>query len=464
MTHVLMTVSALDPDAPAIDVQWRSNESHPSLPQSPNSLMALIEHLDDLYPLARVLAGEAKADDLIAETFRRAAQTPPAERPDDLRGWLVGLLMEVRSERGDGDTDRGPGDPFGREAARKAAERTLPVAFAACSAQERALLTLDVLHGATAAEMAGALDVPVDEARERRDEARSSLRAALRDSLTGPERMLVDVALREEELREALREVLTHRFHPAPPNLQAEIASVIEDADASDPERDAAPEEEDNEEASAASTAGYIEERTQVQERTRRRRSRPLQTPSFDLAGGVLGVFLIVTLALGGYVTSVLLSPAPSSGPPQQSLTAFAAENAASADLALSSPDTAEVTRFLADTYDRRLALPRIDRTVLAGAGTVAVDGGPSVPAIVYRDTTRGSARITALAFTYASLDALDDRAPLDTNVRKALEREGRITARRTASHTVLYWRHRDDVFVLVAEGVEADSLAERVR
>jgi len=417
---------------------------------------ALLDRFDDLYALARVLAGEAGAEDLIRETYRRAAETPDSDRPDpeeteSVRGWLVGLLLDVRRERTDETSDRGPGDPFGQEAARQAAERTLPVAFAACSAQERAVLTLDVLSDATDIEIAAAFHITEPDAQEQRDEARASLRAALRDSLTGPERMLVDVALSEADLLDALRDVLRHRFHPGPSDLYSTVASQVRQAGSRQPAAEdedpdgAGPSPDDaSEKADAAETDGS-------------------RDASFRLTGGVVGVFVVLILIFGGYVLSAVVAP-PEPTDAALPLSAFAAQHTAALNPVLSDADSARATAFVGDTYNRQLSVPRIDGADLYAVAELSTGGSVRVPALLYREPPARTGDLVVYAFSYALLDSLDKRITLSPGVRSRLERPRELLARRVDGTSVLLWRDRDDIFVLVAPGIAPDALAPRVR
>lgn len=433
----------------------------------PDPSPSLDRYLDDLYPLARVLAGEAHADDLVAETYRRAAETPSHERPGDVRSWLLRLLLETRRTHTD-DKPRGPGDPFGQEAARQTAEKTLPVAFASCSAQERALLTLDVLTGASTSELGEAFGITAAEAREQCDEAHTALRAALRDALTGPERMLVDVALSDGDLREALREVLMHRFHPTPPSLHTKVRALLADASSSSSSsleagetEDPRPPEENGENSGPTTRLRMINTRSQVQERSRQHRSRSLDPPSFDLRRALVGVFVVVAVVLGGYVLSVALSPPPS--PTSGSLTAFLAQPPVDVETVLSSADSAEVVRVLDDTYDRRAAVPRIQRASLSGLGVLNMPDGPALPVLLYTDSTADGEALPAYLLGYAALDTLAGRARLDTRIRQVLEQENQIVPHRAGDRSVLYWRTRDDIYALISPTSNPQSLAARV-
>jgi len=437
-----------------------SSGSDSSGSDSPGRVSALLDRFDDLYALARVLGGEAGAEDLVREAFRRAAETDPSDRPDpssteSMRGWLVGLLLEARRERTDETADRGPGDPFGQEAARQAAERTLPIAFAACSAQERAVLTLDVLSEATDAEIAAAFEMTMPEAREQRDEARASLRAALRDSLTGPERMLVDVALSESELRDALRNVLRHRFHPGPSDLYSTVASQVRQAEA---RRTASAADADGASAAESTPDGEDDRDESHSEES------ALEPDSFALTGGVVGVFVLLLLFLGGYVLNAVTSPPEESAAPTPVLETFAARQSAAVTTVLADADSAQAIAYVEETYNRQISVPRIDDASVHAVAELSATGSRSVPVLLYRSPQEPDEEIVVYAFSYALLDTLSDRVTLRSGLRNQLEQPRTIIARRVGDRSVLLWRTRDDIYVLVAADAEPDSLAARIQ
>jgi hypothetical protein len=372
-----------------------------------------------------------------------------------VRGWLVGLLLEARRERTDETADRGPGDPFGQEAARQAAERTLPIAFAACSAQERAVLTLDVLSEATDAEIAAAFEMTMPEAREQRDEARASLRAALRDSLTGPERMLVDVALSESELRDALRNVLRHRFHPGPSDLYSTVASQVRQAEA---RRSVATTDADGEPAAESTPDGEGGGDDSDSE------GDALAPDSFALTGGVLGVFVVLLLFLGGYVLNAVTSPPKESPAPTPALETFAARQSATVTTVLADADSARALAYVEETYNRQISVPRIDEASMYAVAELSATGSRSVPVLLYRSPKDPDDELVVFAFSYALIDTLSDRVTLQSGLRNQLEQPGTIIARRVGDRSVLLWRNRDDIYVLVASGAEPDSLAARIQ
>lgn len=428
------------------------------MPDSSGPDSPLLSLLDDLYPLARVLVGEAGADDLIRTTYRRARDVPPPERPDALRSWLVGLLLETRRDRDDHPSDRGPGDAFGREAARHAAEQTLPVAFAACSAQERALLVLDVLSDASPAELAPALGLSDEDARRERDEARSALRAALRDALTGPERMLVDVALSEDDLRSVLHDVLRQRFQPAPPELHDQVSALLTSPAGASSGGDSSGGASDPESGDDASTAGP------GASAGRSERSVP-EEPSeeaFGLTAGLVGVGLLVAIVLGGYVVAAVWSTPSGSPSPPAPLSTFVADHLDDVETVLPETDSAGAADHLAQTYGRRVVLPRIADARVAAVGEVQTQSRTRIPVVLYDDAA-SDRRLYLFAFSYALLDTLNARVSLDAGTRRRLETEATPISRRTASRAVVLWRTRDDVLGLAAPDGSTEAFIERV-
>jgi hypothetical protein len=420
---------------------------------SPPNASSLDRHLETLYPLARVLAGPDRADALIEAVYERAAAVPPAQRPADGRAWLFRLLMEERDGAApeaeatappDGPDSSFPDDPFRRAVAEQTAERMLPVAVAACSVHERFVLAVDTLADPPDAALAAALDTSADEARSVRDRAWAALRAALRDVLTGPERMLVDVALPDAALRSQLRTLLADRFQPAPSSLGHRVTEVLESARA---ERAAAAAEEtspsgtSDAESSAAGTG-----------RDALRRALLSRTA---LAVGV-GLVLLAG-AIGG------LSYVTSSAPAPQGVVDLSVARAADLSTARETASATEAADYIRRTWDRRVAVPGLEGATLQGVGRLALGDRAEVPALLYRDDET-STRIVAYAFNYALLDRLGDRARLPRDLRAELAANAAPLPRQRSGRGVVLWRQRDDIFVLVAPDTDAETLRGRLR
>lgn len=426
-----------------------------SLPD-PDADRSLVQHVETLYPLARVLADPDEAAPLIRTVYEHAAEVPTAQRPSDARAWLFRLLLQAR----DGDLqpnekEEDPGsetsftdDSFRREVAAETAEQRLPVAFAACSLRERFILAIDVLGEPADDVLAAALDTSPEDARSVRDQARSALRASLRDVLRGPERMLVDVALPDEVLRGHLRDLLLDRFTPAPPSLQSTVLETLERARAT------------RAGGSASTDSSWIPGIEAA--RTILNRTLDAVPAGLSLRGLIGGVAFLLVLMAGIGGGAYLFSPSPSS-PATRSVVELSADRADRVEVALETNTPSRASAFVQQSFDRRLSVPEIDGASLRGVGRLALSMGTDVPALLYADDETGT-RITALAFNYALMDQLGDQATLDRDHRTRLTTNETLVSEQRGDRAVLLWRQRDDIFVIVAPGLQADSLRSRIR
>ena len=413
---------------------------------SSSDTSSLDRHLDALYPLARVLVGPERADALIEAAYERAAEVPPGQRPDDGQAWLFRLLMQERDGTPAGagaspdDADSSfPDDPFRRAVAEQTAERMLPVAFAACSVHERFVLAVDTLADLPDAALAAALDAAPEDARADRDRAWAALRASLRDVLSGPERMLVDVALPDEALRSQLRTLLSDRFQPPPSSLGHRVTEILESARAL--RAAAAPEEPAS---SETSEAGDLTDTL--------RRALLSRTTLAIVVGLVL-----VAGGIGG------LSYVPSSAPSAQGVVDLSVARTADLSIALETQSATEAAAYIRRTWNRRVSVPAIEEAPLEGVGRLAVDDRAEVPVLLYRDDQTGS-RIVAYAYNYALVDRLGDRARLARDLRAALAANDAPLSRQQSGRGVVLWRQQDDIFVLVAPDSDAETLRARLQ
>jgi len=417
----------------------------------PDSTRSLATHVEVLYALARVLTGSDEARTLVQSVYRHAAEVPPEQRPSDERAWLFRLMVNVQ----DGDLHRAGAevhpagdtsftdDPFRREVAEQTAERMLPTAFAACSLHERFILALDVLGDPSDEVLAAALDTTTADARSVRDQARSSLRASLRDVLRGPERMLVDVALSETALREQLHDLLVGRFHPAPDALHSTVTEVLERAKA---ERLA-----QSSEAPAPSDQSLL----------------PWGLDALwnwvsvrGLLGG-LGFLLIVLVGIGG--ANYLFSPSSPASSPTASIVDVSVQRAEGVQSALDTPDPDRATAYIRRTWNRRVSVPTIQDASFNGVGRLSLEMGTEVPVLRYRDDESG-VPILAFVFNYALMDSLGERATLDRQRRAELASNQQLLTAQRPQQAVVLWRQRDDIFVIVAPSSNADSLRARIQ
>lgn len=426
-----------------------------SLPDS-DADRSLLHHLEGLYALVRVLAGPDEAAALLRAVYEHAAQVPPPQRPSDERAWLFRLVGEARDgdlaaadpgSPADGDSSF-TNDPFRREVAAETAERRLPVAFAACSLQERFVLAIDVLSEPSDEVLAAALNTSPTRARSVRDQARSALRASLRDVLRGPERMLVDVALPDDVLREHLRDLLLSRFPPAPASLQSSVMEILDRAQA----------QRERESPSTESTP--LLDGASVRDRWKQALTAVRDALSLrGLIGGI--VFLVVVMAgIGSASYLFSSSPAP---PSPRGVVDLSAAQADRVERVLQTETPSRASAYVYQTWDRRISVPRIEGASLRGVGQLSLPMDTDVPALLYADDETGT-ELVALAFNYALLDQLGDRATLDRTHRTRLATNETLLAEQRGDRAVVLWRQRDDIFVLVAPSLQADTLRSRIR
>jgi len=412
-------------------------------PPDPSSSSSLARHLEALYSLACVLAGPERADALVERAYQRAVDVPPSQRPSDERAWLFRLLAKARNDAPTADSadeagasDASPEGTFRHTVAVETARRHLPIALAACSTRQRFVLTLDVL-GADAQTLAAALDLGDEEARSARDQARSALRASLRDVLNGPERMLVDVALPDEALRRLLRDLLEDEFLPLPSSLEHRVQQRLQAAE---------PEPSTSDEADADAPAEGLWPALR----------RPLNSRISILVGLAL-VFLAGGLAGLAYFDT------PSPPASSRSIVAFAAEPAPDVSSAHDTGAPDEAAAFIQQTWNRRVSVPVLDGASLQGVGRRPLVGSAEVPALLYRDDDSDT-RIVAYVFNYALLDRIGDRIRLGSSLRDELAANDTPLTRRREKQALVLWRQRDDIFVLVAPNVSPDTLRSRIQ
>lgn len=399
--------------------------------QSPHPLAT---HLRALYPLARVLVEPEAASSLVRHVYEEAAAVPPEERPADERAWLLRLMLKAQDVRFPTDEEELPAadssftdDSFRQEVAEELAAEKLPVAFAACSIRERFILTIDALAPSAEEVLAATLDVPTETARSLRERTRAGLRASLRDVLNGPERMLIDVALPDDTLRDCMREMLTDRFPSAPPSLRSDVSNIL----------GRAPAHQESNGAWLPLPASWI--------------------PSLSIRG-VLGVLLMLALfaaAVGGltYMT-------PSSSSPQDVI-ALSVQRAPALQAAHPASTPSQARRYLRGAWHRRVSPPQIDGASLQGVARTTV-AEVRIPALVYADDERGE-KIVVYAFNYALLDQLGDRLSLPHSLRTELTAPSTVVSQQHDDQTALLWRHQDDIMVLVTPAMDAETLRSRL-
>lgn len=400
--------------------------------------------LKTLYPLACLLAGPDEASDLLRRVYRQAAERPPAERPDDQEAWVRALVRTFKEEGATMDSglesqseETAPlADPLRQDVAENLVESALPVAFAACSAEERFLLAVDAIEEfdeTALSPRSTGLDITISD-------ARATLHHHLQDVLSTPEYALVDAAVSEAFLRRAVRDLVATRFSPVPRPIRSEVQAAVQAVrTAESPAENDAPADE------ASSPPDGLPARPRP-----RSLLFTLVIGIMVLAGGV-GVW---------YWTGQASSPSTST----TSLVAFSAERAATVapELISSSPD--EVKAFVESTWDRQIRIPQIKGARLQGVGRLSGSSDTEVPVLLYADMS-DSTRIAAFVYSYALIDRLEDKATLPPDLRDALAQPRHLVSGGQSKETGLLWRDREDIFVVVAPpSFPADSLRSQLQ
>lgn len=409
-------------------------------PPSPSDASPLLDHLTTLYPFACLLVGSDEAPQLLLRVYQKAAEHPPTERPDDLEGWLLGLLRDtsagpafVKGETASALEDRSSDDPLRRDVAEQLLENVLPIALAACSPQEQFLLAVD----ATGLNEALLSDEEPDTTVE---EARASLWGTLQDVLSEPEFALVDESMSDAALQEAVRDWVAAHFSPTPSSLRTRIRAHLDAT-----QRSEAPSSEDKTSASPEASSSLLD----------RLPSRPKPRALFIL---LIGAVVLV----GGLGVAYLTQPSPPPAPSSTSLITFSAERAGEVTPDLTTSNRSEAEAYVESTWNRQTRLPEIERTRLRGIGRVRASGA-EIPVLLYADTA-DSTRIATFVYNYALIDQLADTATLDSRTREALAQRKHLVAEEQESEAGILWRERADIFVTVAPSIPADSLRTRLR
>jgi DNA-directed RNA polymerase specialized sigma24 family protein len=429
----------------------------------------LTQHLDDLYRAACVLVGAEAADELVRSTYRQAAATPDADRPEAVaagdaaatRGWLLRLLLD-RYDESDAFEEATGLDAFRQNQARQALQRALPAAFAARPQHEQLLLVLCDQDGLSPETAAKAFDLDAAAVRSQLENARDALFDAAYRQLAPAEQALVDASFAEADRPAVFADAVGAQLDQPSARLRAETAAVVEQAPASAsegpesasdpasasaaPTADPAAPSDDDGEAATPTPDGTDEVSGQAS-----RRGRVVRRT----VGALLA---LVVVGLAGYVLYTTLGAEQAT---TRNLMAVSAQRASTVQPVLQTSDPAEAETFIEQELGRRVTTPSVRRARLTGIGLLTIGSDVSVPVYLYADST-SDRRITAYAYTYALIDRLGDSFRLPTPVRRQLGRAGTVSAYVVDSQQVFAWRQQDDIFLAVASG--GTNLQDRVR
>lgn len=405
----------------------------------------VLDHLDALYALARMLTpDDAAASDLVQTTIRRIQRTEPPAGSSP-RAWFTQMLLDTHAR----DPLEAPPQSAFRDVrtdtAQALIDRLLPTAFISRPHTERVLLTLCDLNDLSPEDAARLLDADASTVEQRLDAARTHLWETLKAGATPPERRILQKQSSPSAVVEALPAVLPSTLVQAPSTLGPAASALLQ-------EEQAAPE------AAPERAASQPKRRRSPRRSRRSQRDRSSLGRMARRAGAAI---VIITVAgLLAYLLSSMLEQPASESAAASLIERTVAQTDQAAPL-VSTSDPAEAEQYVRDQTGRSLAAPQIEGMRLTGAGTVEVVPQVTLPAFFFADSTTGTA-LPAYVFDYAMLDEFGDRIALATEVRRALEDEQAIASQRVDRKQVLIWRRRDDIYLIVApESIEA--LPERI-
>lgn len=406
----------------------------------------LVQHLHVLYPLAQVLVGPEDAGALLRQAYEKAVAVPASERPENTEEWLIQLLIDAQNgpvDRPDAETvpdadARFEDGPFRRDIAEQVAHNKLPVAFASCSLRERLILAVDALTDSSDDVLRSAIGKTASDASSLRKQAHSTLRASLRDVLTGPERMLIDVALPDDALDAVFHTFLTDQFQSAPASVRSDITDIVESASPGD-----APK------APSASGPSFLAAEW----------VDALRQWMNSRLGRIGGLAALLIVALLGSNTFLSTTSAPSS----TNVVDLSIQNASTLDVTQSTPSPTKAAAYIRDTWDRHLTVPAVQHASIQGIDRLSLSDSSTAPVLIYSDDDSGD-RIAAYAFNYALLNQSGPNAVLEASLRTGLATPDTLLGRQRPDYGVVLWRHRDDIFVVTAPNTSPDALRSRVQ
>lgn len=412
-------------------------------PEPPSPL----KHLDTLYPLACVLVGEEAAPALLIRVHERVSDAPTDKHPDHLDDWIALLLREAPEGAPTADettryTSISPdSDSLRQDVAERLVRNTLPVVLATCSKAERFVLVLSASHAFTSPRSPHLTDIveaPLPD-------PPTLLRDKLRTVLSVPEADLLEETLSDEDLEEAMRDVLQERFSPVPSPLRARLRATLRSTSSSS---EANGGDTDGAAPSSDTSSSSMVDRLPFRPRPR----------------GLLFVLVLGALLLaGGLGVSYLTGTSSTSSSPPPGLVAFSAEQtgAVTTERALTQPSAVEA--YLDSTRGRQVRLPAIEGAELEGVGKLRANGDTEIPVVLYADTEDGS-RVAAFVYSYALIDRLENATALDTQIRARLAEAHQLVADDKASTTGVLWRDRANIFVVVSPSLSPEALRTRVQ
>ncbi len=410
-----------------------------SPPPHDGSRDVLSGHIEGLFALAQtVSSGAEEAIELVTETFRRASRegvsVSAADAVERARIELYRILLEVRGDRVQPPVDEESGarrteedmtDLKGR-LAQRIVDADITAAFTSLAAEQRVLLMLCDIQRMNCIEAGRVLDLDADAACARLDDARAEIDRILFADATVVERRLLDAGLEGDWRREALRRMANRELSVVPPTLQPKLLA-----------------------AASGTPARRAAERSEVQENRSARMKKALRRAAAIVA-------VILAAGVVGYGFSWMTDR-----PSDPNLIALSAAQAGSVEVGFQTTSAGQAQRYVRERLNRTITVPTIRGAALQGIAIRDLADGAEVPVIVYGNGD-GPSPIVLYVYSYAFLDAHEDRLRLSRDVLDQIESEGNYDLHDLGESKALIWRRRADIYVAITEG-DADELRDRI-
>jgi len=400
------------------------------------------EQLESIYLLACVLSGPDSADELVRRAYSKASDVRSEGHPENPLGGLVRHLADLRNVEPPASNESPspasdptpPSDPLRNEMGNELLKRHLPTAFAACTADTRFVLTLDVL-GVSDDTLTHGLGLPDAGAETVRIDAQRRLQAALRDILTDGEEIVVRARAGDSCLTDALKNMLERRFPDVPAALRTEIHSLLQNAS--------------QESRSVKQTE---------KEKDARGRAVFRNLGASQHWWTTIALLLLATATVYGLLKIQSLSSAPKSNVVTRSV---AVADTLGTSNSVANPDSAQ--RHLRTVWNRRVTVPKIVNASFSGFERARINEETAVPVFGYADN-QVDERIVIFAYTYALLDRLASDLSLSTDLRQSLRDDARVIEAPSECASAVLWRNRDDIFIAVATHLSVEALRDRIK
>jgi hypothetical protein len=404
----------------------------------PMPLQASVEHL---YALAQVLVPDAKQAARLVEQTCRVVFARPG--PHDRLGMIRTMLSLHRASGALSVVEPGevpPPEVISEEALQplttRAVGRVFPFVWATLPPGRRLLLWLDTVEHFDAETIGALTGQPPATVQTELDEARKALTTGVLMGLSETERAVVQPVSPSVWIPMALQTLREQEWTVLPPTLLS-MPPPPAPSETSPSAQHKTPE-------AAVPPSG-------------RRHPRGRQV--------VVVLCLILVTGVLGYYVSVWLSggqlPALVEASESSSIVLLTASQPDSFDLVMTTESPEQVTAFVQERLDWRLAVPLIEGASLQGVTLREISEDVEIPVLQF-DDRQIRQPILVYVFDYRLLDLYSDRLSLEADIQNQIVAEQHYDLHDLGEKQVLVWRHRDDIYLAVTRG-EAETLQGRI-